>query len=106
VAGWQSSQAKHAPERCEAMAAIKVDIPKSYKEAMESPQAEEWRSAMDEQMAALAQHQTWELKELPTGVKTFICGWVFDLKLDKYGNILRCKARLVAKGYLQQPGVD
>jgi hypothetical protein len=65
-------------------------------------------------MAALAQHQTCELKKLPTGVKTVNCGWVFDLKLDKCGNILRFKARLVAKGYSQQlrvalrhqPGVD
>jgi hypothetical protein len=43
-AGWRSSQAKHSPGRCEVMAAVKVNIPKSYTEAMESPQAEEWYS--------------------------------------------------------------
>jgi hypothetical protein len=32
---------------------------------MEFPQAEEWRTAMDAHVAALAQHQMWELEELP-----------------------------------------
>jgi hypothetical protein len=32
--------------------------------------------------------------------------WVFKLKRDEYGSIIRHKARLVAKGYVQRQGID
>ena len=32
--------------------------------------------------------------------------WVFSIKKDPDGNIIRYKARLVAKGYSQREGVD
>nr|GEV76636.1 retrovirus-related Pol polyprotein from transposon TNT 1-94 [Tanacetum cinerariifolium] len=32
--------------------------------------------------------------------------WIYNVKLDKYGNVLKNKARLVAKGYRQEDGID
>nr|GFA72824.1 retrovirus-related Pol polyprotein from transposon TNT 1-94 [Tanacetum cinerariifolium] len=32
--------------------------------------------------------------------------WIYKVKLDEYGNVLKNKARLVAKGYLQEEGID
>ncbi|GJT93405.1 retrovirus-related pol polyprotein from transposon TNT 1-94 [Tanacetum coccineum] len=32
--------------------------------------------------------------------------WIYKVKLDKYGDILKNKARLVAKGYRQEEGID
>ena len=32
--------------------------------------------------------------------------WVYKVKRDENGAIVKYKARLVAKGYVQQPGVD
>jgi hypothetical protein len=55
---------------------------------------------------SLLSHGTWELAPLPKGRKAVGSKWVFDLKRDKAGNIVRYKARLVAKGYSQVEGVD
>jgi hypothetical protein len=32
--------------------------------------------------------------------------WIFKVKLDEHGDVLKNKARLVAKGYNQQEGID
>jgi hypothetical protein len=85
---------------------IDAAIPKSYKEAVESPEAERWREAIRVEYESLIQHGTWTLEPLPKGRKAVGCKWVFDLKRDKAGNIQRYKARLVAKGYSQVEGVD
>nr|GEU62087.1 retrovirus-related Pol polyprotein from transposon TNT 1-94 [Tanacetum cinerariifolium] len=32
--------------------------------------------------------------------------WIYQIKLDEYGDVLKNKARLVAKGYRQEEGID
>nr|GFA06040.1 retrovirus-related Pol polyprotein from transposon TNT 1-94 [Tanacetum cinerariifolium] len=32
--------------------------------------------------------------------------WIYKVKLDEYGDVLKNKARLVAKGYSQEEGID
>ncbi|GJT92039.1 retrovirus-related pol polyprotein from transposon TNT 1-94 [Tanacetum coccineum] len=32
--------------------------------------------------------------------------WIYKVKLDEYGDVLKNKARLVAKGYRQEVGID
>nr|GEV15200.1 retrovirus-related Pol polyprotein from transposon TNT 1-94 [Tanacetum cinerariifolium] len=32
--------------------------------------------------------------------------WIYKIKLDEYGDVLKNKARLVAKGYRQEDGID
>ena len=49
---------------------------------------------------------TWELVDLPHGVKPIGPKWVFKLKRNLDGSINKYKARLVEKGYKQQYGVD
>ena len=44
-----------------------AEEPGSYKEALESINAERWQEAMDEEMNSLRQNGTWELQELPAG---------------------------------------
>jgi hypothetical protein len=83
-----------------------IKEPATLEEALSSEHANEWRAAMDEEMASLHANKTWELKELPDGVKTIPVKWVYKLKRDTTGNIERFKARLVAKGYKQREGVD
>ena len=34
------------------------------------------------------------------------CRWIYTIKLDSSGKIVRFKARLVAKGYTQKYGID
>jgi hypothetical protein len=43
---------------------------------------------------------------LPAGHRAIGLKWVFKVKKDPEGNIVKHKARLVAKGYAQREGVD
>ena len=83
-----------------------VIIPKSYDEAMTSPEVDSWKEACVNEMAAINANHTWALVDLPSGRKAIETKWVFDLKLDNQGNITRYKARLVAKGFRQIANVD
>ncbi|GAX76480.1 hypothetical protein CEUSTIGMA_g3925.t1, partial [Chlamydomonas eustigma] len=82
------------------------DEPDTITEAMDSPQAEEWRLAMTEEMASLMKNGTWKLVDCPLGVTPVPVKWVFKVKRDSSGNIERFKARLVAKGFKQREGID
>jgi len=57
-------------------------------------------------MNSMKSNQVWNLVELPNGVKSIGCKWVFKTNKDSLGNIERYKARLVAKGFTQKEGVD
>ena len=81
-------------------------IPKTYSEAKHSEQQRQWEEAMGAELESILVNDTWELVKLPPGKKAIGCKWVYALKRDKHGNILRYKARLVAKGYSQRPGED
>jgi hypothetical protein len=59
-------------------------------------------AAMVEEMDSIIDNGTWELVELPPGHRAISLQWVFKVKRDEHGNIVRYKARLVAKGYVQR----
>lgn len=80
--------------------------PLSYKEAIESKEAAEWKKAMDEEMEALSKNQVWELVNAPKNQEVVDNKWTFKLKRDADGNLLRHKARLVARGFSQRKGID
>lgn len=65
-----------------------------------------WKKAMDEEILALEENQTWSLCALPQGKRAIGCRWVFSIKHDTTGNLERYKARLVAKGFRQREGID
>ena len=78
----------------------------SYKQALLSPARSSWQKAIDEEMASIRANDTFSLVPLPPGRKAVGCKWVFKLKRDSAGNIVRYKARLVAQGFSQQHGID
>ena len=80
-----------------------VREPESYAEAAKDAN---WRAAMEEEMHALAENETWDLVDAPKGVKPIGCRWVYKVKYNTDGSVNRYKARLVAKGYAQQHGID
>lgn len=43
---------------------------------------------------------------LPEGRKPIKCRWVYAVKRDQDGKVVRQKARLVAKGFSQEQGID
>ena len=77
--------------------------PQSFAEADRN---KAWRAAMQLEMDAVKENRTWELADLPRGHRAITLKWVFKLKRDEAGKIIKHKARLVARGFLQQEGVD
>nr|GEZ18996.1 retrovirus-related Pol polyprotein from transposon TNT 1-94 [Tanacetum cinerariifolium] len=50
--------------------------------------------------------QVWELVPQPHCIMIIDLKWIYKVKLDEYGDVLKNKARLVAKGYQQEEGLD
>nr|GEV12186.1 retrovirus-related Pol polyprotein from transposon TNT 1-94 [Tanacetum cinerariifolium] len=50
--------------------------------------------------------QVWELVPQPDCVMIIVLKWIYKVKLDEYGDVLKNKARLVANGYRQKEGID
>ena len=61
---------------------------------------------MDEEMKAIESNGTWTLVTRPPNQKAIGLMWVYKLKKDTKGAIVKYKARLVVKGYVQRQGVD
>ena len=82
------------------------DEPTSFKEAIEGPEAEQWRGAIDEEYASLQKYNTWVFTQLPLGCRAIPCKWVFKKKYNSVNNTVQYKACLVVKEYEQQEGID
>jgi hypothetical protein len=85
---------------------IMMDDPTSYEQAMRSPQAVEWKRAMQEEYDALMSAGTWSLVDLPAGANLINGLWVYKAKRNELGEIVRYKARYVADGSKQKFGLD
>nr|GFB74070.1 hypothetical protein [Tanacetum cinerariifolium] len=55
---------------------------------------------------SLKRLEVWELVPQPDQVMVITLKWIYKVKLDKLGGILRNKACLVARGYRQEEGID
>ncbi|GJR89723.1 retrovirus-related pol polyprotein from transposon TNT 1-94 [Tanacetum coccineum] len=76
---------------------------KFYKEAlMESC----WIEAMQEELNELERLEVWDLVPRPDRVMIITLKWIYNVKLDELGGVLKNKARLVARGYCQEEGID
>nr|GEY66207.1 hypothetical protein [Tanacetum cinerariifolium] len=74
-----------------------------FEEASKDPN---WISAMNDEMNALYENDTWYLVDLPFGRKPIGSKWVFKIKYKSDGEVDRFKARVVAKGFGQKEGLD
>ena len=80
--------------------------PRSFKEAMRSPDAAAWWDAILAEFNSLTKMGVWKLVKRPKGIKVLKGRWVLKNKLGEHNEIVRRKARFVAKGYLQSFGID
>jgi hypothetical protein len=65
-----------------------------------------WKEAMDDEFNSLIERGTWDVVDRPKDRKVVSRKWVFDLKTNELGQVVRAKARFVARGFSQVPGVD
>ncbi|XP_021652447.2 uncharacterized mitochondrial protein AtMg00820-like [Hevea brasiliensis] len=78
-------------------------IPSSYNKVV---QDKNWRVAMNQEVNALIQTDTWELVPRSSADNIIAFKWIFRIKQKQDGSIDCYKARLVAKGFHQRPGLD
>ncbi|GJW83158.1 retrovirus-related pol polyprotein from transposon TNT 1-94 [Tanacetum coccineum] len=76
---------------------------KSYKDALTQAC---WIEAMQEELNEFKRLEVWELVPRPDKVMVITLKWIYKVKLDELGGILKNKARLVAHGYNQEKGID
>jgi hypothetical protein len=91
------------------IAMLEKETPTSYREAVASPNREQWQAAMRKEMASCERHQVWELvdrKSLPQGANILPVKWVYKIKTDGDGSIAEYKARICPGGHRQRNGVD
>nr|GFB66806.1 retrovirus-related Pol polyprotein from transposon TNT 1-94 [Tanacetum cinerariifolium] len=77
--------------------------PKMYKEALTRSC---WIEAMQEELNEFERLEVWELVPRPDHVMMISLKWIYKVKLDELGGILKNKARLVARGYRQEEGIN
>ncbi|GJZ25618.1 retrovirus-related pol polyprotein from transposon TNT 1-94 [Tanacetum coccineum] len=77
--------------------------PKNYKEALKESC---WIEAMQEELNEFERLEVWELVPRPDRVMIITLKWIFKVKLDELGGVLKNKAKLPAKGYGQEKGID
>ncbi|GJZ40913.1 retrovirus-related pol polyprotein from transposon TNT 1-94 [Tanacetum coccineum] len=62
--------------------------------------------SMQEELHEFYRLEVWELVLRPDNVMIITLKWIYKVKLDEIGGILKNKARLVARGYRQEEGID
>lgn len=79
------------------LAAItKNDKPKSFKQALQDKHC---RDAMQSEIKALEENETWTIEDLTNGKRVIDLKWVYKIKFKPNGEVERYKARLIAKGH-------
>lgn len=77
--------------------------PVKMEEALSDPK---WMCAINEKVESIEKNKTWELVDLLEGNKPISVRWVYKVKENSKGEIIKHKARLIAKGFLQRQGID
>ena len=89
------------------IATIFTEIPCNYNEAINSPNAKQWKEAIKEELDNLYNNNIITfVNTVPKGKNIITTKWVFSIKKEREGNISRFKARLVARGFKQRRGID
>ena len=81
-------------------------LPKTHNEAMRTTERELWAAAEQDEIASLKAFGVFEWAAPPPGTRIHKSKWVYALKRNAVGDIIRCKARFVACGYSQVQGYD
>nr|GFC36835.1 hypothetical protein [Tanacetum cinerariifolium] len=76
---------------------------KTYKESLTQAC---WIEAMQEELNEFERLEVWELVPQPDQVMVFTLKWIYKVKLNELGGILKNKSRLVTRGYCQEEGID
>jgi len=82
-----------------------IDSP-TWAEAMRSPEADQWMTGLNEELASLQENNVYEVVPIPKDAKPIRSKVVPRLKRDEKGLPARYKIRIVARGDTQKEGID
>jgi len=80
--------------------------PTSAKDALSGNRSDEWNESMLDELNSLAENGVFNIEENPKDRKVISNRWVYALKRNVAGKVIRCKSRLVGKGFSQVEGID
>lgn len=83
-----------------------VTVEKELVAFAEAVKDSRWCSAMQQEIQALEDNNTWTVCPLPVNKRALGCKWVYKIKYHSDGTIERFKARLVILGNHQVEGID
>ena len=79
------------------------EVPNTVEETLSIP---EWYQALKDEFRSLEKNKVWELTNFPTNRNLVGKKWLFALKRDGNGKIIKYKARYLSGGFNQKRGVD
>ncbi|EKD00935.1 hypothetical protein A1Q2_04808 [Trichosporon asahii var. asahii CBS 8904] len=86
---------------------LELEDPQSYRQAMSSVDAAQWKAACDEELSALLKAGVYELVPRSEAAGRVVTSkWVFKKKRKANGSLERYKSRVVARGFSQVEGID
>nr|GEX73906.1 uncharacterized mitochondrial protein AtMg00810-like [Tanacetum cinerariifolium] len=65
-----------------------------------------WIDAMQEEIHEFERLQVWELVSCLDNVRLIKIKWIYKIKTNEFGGVLKNKARLLAQGFRQKDGID
>ena len=77
--------------------------PETYDQAAKDS---DWRASMLSEIRALRNRGCWRVVPTPQGVRLIKSKYVYKLKKDWLGKVVKRKSRLVVQGFLQREGID
>ncbi|GJU30235.1 putative ribonuclease H-like domain-containing protein [Tanacetum coccineum] len=82
---------------------LSQEEPKRVSKTLSDPA---WVEAMQEELLQFKLQKVWILVDLPKGHRAIGTKWVYRIKKDEKGIVIRNKARLAAQGHTQEEGID
>ena len=80
--------------------------PKTVYETKQADEWDQWYRAMNDEVKALQDNETWDLVRPPTDRDVIPGKWVYKVKLGPSGQVDKYKARYVAESFKQVEGLD
>lgn len=65
-----------------------------------------WICDMKEGKESIEKNKTWELVDFPQGKNPIGVKWMYKVKANPKGEVVKHKARLIAKEFFQKKGID
>ncbi|GJV95871.1 putative ribonuclease H-like domain-containing protein [Tanacetum coccineum] len=82
---------------------LSQEEPKKVIHALKDPS---WIEAMQDELLQFKLQKVWTLVDLPNGKRVIRTKWVYRIKKDERGIMIKNKARLVTQGYTQEEGIN